>query len=237
MNIETKLKPIWFISLGPGDEELLTISARKKIDDADLIFFPETINTQASNKKAGSLMERLGVPNEKLKPYQLPMTTDCVAAQDVYHKVSMELEHAYQNGLYAAVVAEGDISLYSSAQSIASIVKAKGIPIKFEAGIPSFIEAASRFGISLTRYTESLLVSSKPLKEEELESIIIYSDCIVLMKISRNKEVIKKFIAEHPQLKCYYAERIGMSDEFITENHNQIQERDFPYFSLLIIKK
>ena len=37
-----KTYPIYFVSLGPGDPEMITLQALKKLKNADMIFLPTT---------------------------------------------------------------------------------------------------------------------------------------------------------------------------------------------------
>ncbi len=60
---------------------------------------------------------------------------------------------------------------------------------------------------------------------------------IVVMKGSLCEAEIKSAIAQHPDRKWHYFEFVGMPKEYITSSTDEILQREFPYFSIIISKR
>ena len=60
---------------------------------------------------------------------------------------------------------------------------------------------------------------------------------IVVMKGSLCEAEIKSAIGQHPDRKWHYFEFVGMPKEYITSSTDEILQREFPYFSIIISKR
>ena len=134
-----------FVALGPGGSHLVTARALAALHAVQHVYYPEL----GGKSQARELLVQLGVPGEKLRGYTLPMSHNRQAALEAYAQVAREVAELAQQEHSIAIVAEGDVSIYSSTHYIATQLEAKGISIRHHAGIPSFIAAASALNISL----------------------------------------------------------------------------------------
>ena len=57
------------------------------------------------------------------------------------------------------------------------------------------------------------------------------------MKGSLCEAEIKSAIAQHSDRKWHYFEFVGMPKEYITSSTDEILQREFPYFSIIISKR
>jgi len=71
---------------------------------------------------------------------------------------------------------------------------------------------------------------------EALQEAITQYDMVVLLKIRSVMAVITEVIAGN-DCQIQYSERLGTSEQFITTNWEEVQNRTIPYFSLMTIKK
>ena len=56
--------PICFVSLGPGDPELITLKGLKKLRQAEIIYCPATMNKNGQLlSRAARIIEELGIGN------------------------------------------------------------------------------------------------------------------------------------------------------------------------------
>lgn len=129
--------PITFVSLGPGEAELITLKGLKALQAADCIFCPETPARDGRPlSRAADIMLRLDIPAGHIRRFSLPMSkqrTDALNAYDRVYAEALSLHHA---GRKVAVVAEGDAGFYSSIHYIYEKLQAAGIPVEQIAGIP-----------------------------------------------------------------------------------------------------
>lgn len=133
------MSPIQFVSLGPGEAELITLKGLKALQNADCIFCPETpVRDGHSLSRAADIMLRLDIPANRIRRFSLPMSkqrTDALNAYDQVYAAALSLHHA---GKKVAIVAEGDAGFYSSVHYIYEKLQAAGIPVEQIAGIPRF---------------------------------------------------------------------------------------------------
>ena len=98
--------PITFVSLGPGEAELITLKGLKALQAADCIFCPETPARDGRPlSRAADIMLRLDIPAGHIRRFSLPMSkqrTDALNAYDRVYAEALSLHHA---GRKVAVVA------------------------------------------------------------------------------------------------------------------------------------
>ena len=83
--------PVIFVSLGPGEPELITLKGLKALQNADCIFCPETRTTSGRIlSRAADILHALDIPNTTLSRFALPMSKNREQAFAAYDKVYSE---------------------------------------------------------------------------------------------------------------------------------------------------
>lgn len=83
--------PIIFVSLGPGEPDLITLKGLKALQNADCIFCPETRTTSGRIlSRAADILHALNIPNTTLSRFALPMSKNREQAFAAYDKVYSE---------------------------------------------------------------------------------------------------------------------------------------------------
>ena len=223
--------PIEFVSLGPGDPELITLKGLRKLQEADLIFCKKKKKGDAS--KAADIVRSLSIDEQKIRLYTLPMSRDRSDAQKAYNTLCEELVRQQTEGAHIVVTAEGDAGFYSSTHDICEELQAKGIGWRQIPGVPAFIAAGAEAGLHVVSQNERLTVL--PGTAVGLAEAVERSDSVVIMKLSACAETVHRYLQGHPQITCHYFERIGTPKAFYTNDRDEIQGRTFPYFSLLLL--
>lgn len=223
--------PIEFVSLGPGDPELITLKGLRKLQEADLIFCPATQKGETS--KAADIVRSLGIEGQKIKLYPLPMSRDRSEARNAYQALCEELVRRKAEGKRIVVTAEGDAGFYSSTRDICEGLQAKGIDWQQTPGVPAFIAAGAEAGVHVVSQNERLTVF--PGTMEGVAEAVGRGDSVVIMKLSACAEAAHRYLQKQPQTACHYFERIGTPEAFYTDDRDEIQRRTFPYFSLLLL--
>ena len=220
------------IGVGVGDPENITVKATKKLHEVDVIVLPEA--------KSGEGSTAFNIVREYLKPgveqifLEFPMIKD-VEARKVFRKnnadkVSAELE----KGKNVAFLTIGDPMTYSTYTYVLEHI-ADDVEVETIAGITSFNSIAARLNVPLMIGDEDLKVVSVNRKTDiykEIEN----NDNLVLMKISRNFEKIKKAIIETGNKEnAVIVSDCGKDNEVIYWDIESMEE--VPYFSTMILKK
>lgn len=82
---------IHFVSLGPGDPELITLKALRTLREADYIYTPVPVSRKGRHaSKAAEMMLSLGIREEQIQLYDLPMSKDRDGALEAYEIVARE---------------------------------------------------------------------------------------------------------------------------------------------------
>lgn len=229
--------PIAFVSLGPGEADLITLKGLKALQAADCIFYPATIvKESALSSRALDIMVELKIDSKKAIPFHVPMSKDRSLAIEAYNQVSKEAKQQYLKGLKVAIVAEGDAGFYSSIHYIFDTLTTQNIPVEHIAGIPAFIASGALAGIHIVKQEEELNVIPGIISADDLIDKIKSGKVVVIMKVSQCQEAVKECITAIPTATFHYFENVGVKDkEYYTNNTQEIIARKFPYFSLMII--
>lgn len=229
---------ISFVSLGPGDPELITLKGLKILQDADVILTPSTNrigNEVVSRSK--EILSALEIDEEKIKLFHIPMSKERLDTLKNYGAIAMLAAEYYSDGLKIAIVTEGDSGFYSSSQYINEELMKLDIPTQRIGGIPAFISCAALANIHIAKQEEQLVVIPGKTDSNELISYLNSSKSIVIMKPSLSESVIKEFIYSENNIDHYYFENVGIiGKEYYTTDKKVIIGKKFPYFSLLIIQ-
>lgn len=229
---------VTIVSLGPGDPELITLKGLKILQKADYIFCPYTyLSGDMKISRAQDILTALDIDNAKIIPFKVSMSENRSEAVEVYKDIALQIEDAYKLGYKIAITAEGDAGIYSSSYYINEILTTKNIPVERIAGIPAFIACAASHNIPVSKQRETIGVITHFSSVEELKFKTEEYDTLILMKTSQYESVIKDAIKSFVNMTFHYFENSGVSEkEFYSTNREEILERKFPYFSLIIIQ-
>jgi len=229
------MTPVTFLSLGPGDPELLTIKALKTLKDADVVMVPATRNREGTMKsRATEIISEWHLEN-RLMVYELPMLKDRQAVSLVYDRIFADCVRLFEEGRRVVVAVEGDVSIYASIHYVMERLEKAGIPVEQSAGIPSFIAAAASAGLSLVSQQQRLTILPGDADAETLHQLLSSNHVVVVMKLSQCQEAVKEFLRRNPQTVCHYFENVGTPEAYHTTLCDEIQSRHIPYFSLCVI--
>lgn len=139
--------PIRFVSLGPGEPDLITLKGLKALQGADCIFCPATMTQDGkSSSRALSILNTLGF-SDTVQCFRLPMDKDRTLALRSYEAVYESSKILRAEGQNVVIVAEGDAGLYSSIHYIYDKLQQDDIPVEQIAGIPAFIASGAMAGL------------------------------------------------------------------------------------------
>lgn len=106
--------PIYFVSLGPGDAELITLKSLHALQQADIIYCPSTVREPDKIlSRAATLLHKLGIKGD-IHLFSLPMSKDRTKAIKVYRQLFEEMRLEQKAGKRLAVAVEGDAGIYAS---------------------------------------------------------------------------------------------------------------------------
>ena len=127
-----------FVSSGPGDPELLTLRAIRRLQDADVVLFDDLASGPVLDQ-AGPQALRIAVGKRAGRPS---------AKQE--HVNALLVEHAGA-GRHVVRLKSGDSGVFGRLEEEITALRAAGIPFEIVPGVPSAMAAAAMAGIPLTR--------------------------------------------------------------------------------------
>ncbi|WP_024771471.1 precorrin-2 C(20)-methyltransferase [Aquimarina macrocephali] len=227
---------IYGIALGPGDPELLTLKALRILKEVDLIFYPGSITKDQKKSFVYPILQYHGLEHKELKGFFLNMSYDRKKASETYAATVKDIEEACRSGKKIAIVCEGDISLYASFSYILAELQELQLPVSLVPGINSFSLGASQHQIPLSLLNDKIAIVPRAKNIAEISKYFLEFDTVILMKIRSGWNDFQLELVQK-DWKCYYCERLGTNQEYITTDLNTLTNREIPYFSLLIIKQ
>ena len=219
------------IGVGVGDPENITVKATKRLHEVDVIVLPEAKSGEGST--AFNIVKEYVKPDVEQLFLEFPMIRD-VEARKVFRKnnadvISAELE----KGKNVAFLTIGDPMTYSTYTYVLEHIS-DDVEIETIAGITSFNSIAARLNIPLMIGDEDLKVVSVNRKTDVYKEIENNQN-LVLMKISRDFEKIKKAIIETGNKEnVVIVSDCGKDNEVVYWDIESVEE--VPYFSTMILK-
>ena len=184
MENSKKPKPVYGVSLGPGDPDLITLKGLNTLKKADKIYYPGSIFKSGETKSYSlTILEAYGLDKTKLVGFFLEMNLDRIQVQTVYEDTFHKIQEDVSNGLTVSIVSEGDLSTYSSFSYLLEKLQEANITVQLIPGITSYCLGASENGKPLTLLNETMTIIPRIQSSAELMEALESNSTLVLMKI------------------------------------------------------
>ena len=223
------------IGVGPGDPELLTLKALRRIREADVIAVP-------GEKPAETTAYRIAIQatpemaNKTLIGLDMPMTRDRDTMAASHREAVETIEAILDQGKDVAFLTLGDPSIYSTFSYVQEILEADGYETRSVSGVPSFCAAAARLNIPLGEWGEPILIlPAAQMLEDHLDAGSLPKEgTCVLMKSGRQMYSVKnKLHATGMTVRA--VENCGMPGEKVYRSAEEIPD-DAGYFTLVVAR-
>ncbi len=216
------MKKLFFVSLGPGDYELLTIKALKALQKSEVICIPTKSKGSFKRSLAYLIIEDIKRDfnlKAKLYPVYVPMKFN---PKD-WERESEEILGCFENFDTVSFVTLGDAAIYSTIYYLADFIKEKEPEIyenlEVIPGISSFSLASAKIKKPLCLGESALLIT--PFSNINADKTVVY------MRGERGEDT--SFIKESGEF--YTFERLSLKGEkIISKKVDKIEH----YMTLLI---
>ncbi len=199
------MKKIYLVGAGPGDPELLTIKAKKLLENADLVLYTGSLIPEEILKE---------VPGEKINsaPLTLPEIIEILATAAQEEKLAVRLH-------------SGDPSLYGAIAEEIEELGRRGIAWEIVPGVSSFLAAAAALGCELTipEVSQTVIITRAagrtPVPEKEnlrslashQATLILFLSASLIDKVTR--ELLEGGYPPETPAACVY--RVGWPEQKI----------------------
>ena len=211
------------VGVGPGDPELLTLKAVKRINEADVIACPAKEGTTGvAYRIAEQVCPELACKETLLLDF--PMKKEGLA--EAHRRAAEEIISVLRTGKDIVFLTLGDPCVYSTFSYVSDIVEENGYEVEIINGISSFCAVFARLKIPVVLGDESVIITSG--------EYIDHNGTLIIMKAGGHLKELKEKI-DTAGKDIYLVENCGMADEKVYAGIADIPDRS-GYFSILIIK-
>lgn len=222
---------LYGIGVGPGDPELMTLKAVRKIRECGAVAVPGR-NPEESTAFQIAAKACPEIKDKKLIGIHMPMTRDEEKLRESHEAGAFFLTECLKKEMDVAFLTLGDPTVYSTYLYLHKIVRKQGFPAEIISGIPSFCAAAARMETGLAEKDQALHIIPAAY---EVEDWLELSGTKVFMKAGKQLAQVKEKLSEK-QLAGRMVENCGMKNERLYESIEEIPQ-EAGYYSLIIVKE
>ena len=226
---------LYGIGVGPGDPELLTLKAKRILDEADIIAVP--VKEAGEESTALEIIRPVvDLEQKHLLKVIFRMAKDKEERKKCRAAACEQLTAELAKGRNIAMITLGDVSVYSTYMYVNQYVADHGFETEIIPGIPSFCSGAAAARLPLMEGNESLVIVPSVRAGQQVEDAIAHYDNVVIMKaggsIGRILELMKRY--DRAESCATVISCVGMKDEYIGPLD---PERTYSYFTTVMIKR
>ncbi|WP_141434055.1 precorrin-2 C(20)-methyltransferase [Bacillus sp. 03113] len=232
------LGTLYGLGVGPGDPELITVKAYRKLKESQVIAYPK--KQRGSKSYAQKIIEVYFQPNEKeMLGLVFPMTKDQEVLNNKWSETVELVWEKIQEGKDVAFVTEGDPLLYSTFIHMMQLMKERYPEVKIEVvpGISSMNGAAARLGIPLADGDDHVAIIPARDDYETMKKVIEENDCIIFIKVAKVIDLMLQILRELDLLHKASVVTKVTSDEEIVWSAEELDGADLEYLTLMVVRK
>ena len=224
---------LYGIGVGPGDPELMTLKAKKLIEECDIVAVP--VKKEGEDSVALHIARgAASVPEEKVRRILFTMSKDMTKREACRQAAAEEIMKYLDAGQSVAMPVLGDVGIYSTYSYVHKQLIKAGYEVQMISGIPSFCAGASKANIPIVEGNEGFGVIPSLKGLEQVEKAMDVFDNLVIMKVgSHVKEVYEMLKAKGREDHAIIISNVGMEGEYVGP---LLPDREYGYFTTMIIK-
>lgn len=229
---------LYGLGVGPGDPELLTVKAYRKLKESPVIAYPK--KRKGSKSYAQRIIEVYITPGEKeMLGLVFPMTKDPEILEREWSNTVDLVWEKLKAGKDVAFVTEGDPLLYSTFIHMMNLVKERYPEVKIQTvpGISSINGAASRLGIALAEGDDHVAIVPARDDYEAMKKVMIENECIIFIKVAKVMDLMLNILRELDLLDKASVVTKVTSDEEIIWNIQELDRAELEYLTLMVVRK
>lgn len=227
------------VGLGPGAQDLLSVRADRLVRNARHVAF---------FRKAGRAGQARSIVNGMLAdhaiefPMEYPVTTEIPLTDPRYNEIlsgfyatcTDHLRTLAETGEDVVVLCEGDPFFYGSFMHLYTRLKPH-VPVEVVPAITGMSGAWTATGAPITWGDDILTVLMGTLDEDTLAQRMETADALVVMKIGRNIDKVRRALARAGKFEdAYLIEYAAMPNQNV-QKLCEAEGKITPYFSIIVV--
>ena len=225
---------VYSIGLGPGNPELLTVRARRILEESDIVVVPQSDKTGRSVARDIILHY---IDPSRILMYYFPMNNDRKDLERRYTELARKIKQLTTEGKRLSYVTMGDPTIFSTSNYITEKLRAVGVEVRHVPGISSINAASTMLGLPLCVKGEHFGVYEMPEEVDEAVKLIRRHPTTVFMKVNRKLPVLVEAVRIAVPERAYLARRIGLDEEVFYDILNCSPPPEAAYLSVAVIRR
>lgn len=215
MKFETK-RNLFFVGVGPGDPELLTLKSVRLIKSCDVLFVPVRKKASTESIALNIVKKVIDLRNKQVVFLHFPMVKGSQKMLSELAPAAEAIQKELLEGQIGVFITLGCSTIYSTAGNLFLALKDKHIAMHFVPGVSSINGAAASSGKPLVFSEEKLAILPTTYSIDQIESCINGFQTVVLMKAHSCMDAIVQLIAQKGLLETsFIMEKATTSEESI----------------------
>ena len=230
---------IYGVGLGPGDPELMTVRADRLLRNARHVAF-----FRKAGRKGRAVKIADGIVNPQASEFAMeyPVTTEIPLTDPRYNRIlsgfyedcATHLQQLADSGEDIVVLCEGDPFFYGSFMHLYSRLNGS-CTVEVVPAITGMSAAWTATGEPITWGDDVLTVLMGTLREDELARHMADTDALVVMKIGRNLDKVRRALDQAGLTpRAWLVQYAAMEGQTVTPLANA-QVDSVPYFSMILV--
>ncbi|MBM7602998.1 precorrin-2/cobalt-factor-2 C20-methyltransferase [Metabacillus crassostreae] len=229
---------LYGLGVGPGDPELLTVKAFRKLKESPVIAYPK--KRKGSKSYAHRIIDVYITPGEKeMLGLVFPMTKDPDILEREWSQTVELVWEKLKLGKDVAFVTEGDPLLYSTFIHMMNLMKERypEVTIQTVPGISSINGAASRLGIALAEGDDHVAIIPAQDDYEAMKKALVDHDCVIFIKVAKVIDLMLHVLRDLDLLdKASVVTKVTSDEEIIWDIH-ELDRVELEYLTLMVVRK
>ncbi|MBU0991462.1 MAG: precorrin-2 C(20)-methyltransferase [Proteobacteria bacterium] len=195
MNLRKQPK-LFFIGVGPGDPELLTLKAVRLIKSCDVLFVPVRKKDSTRSIALNIVNQAMDLKDKRVVYLHFPMVKGSEKMLSALSPAALTLQEELSEGETGVFITLGCSTIYSTGGNLFLALQDKDIAMHFVPGVSSISGTAASSGMPLVFSEEKLAILPTTYSMDQIESCINNFETVVLMKAHSCMDAIMKLIKQ-----------------------------------------
>lgn len=230
---------LYGLGLGPGDPELVTVKAVRRLGEVATVFVP--VARPGAPSYARAIAEPyLDLNRQRVVELLFPVGPDRAAWRAAWAAAAERVVAQLAGGEAAAFVTEGDPSLYSTFQYLRAelVRRCPDLQIEVVPGIPSAFAAAAVAGLPLALGDESFAIVPATRGIDAVRHALLSHEAVALLKVApvfdQMLDLLESLgLVQH----AVWIRRVGRPEMQLVHDLATLRGHKLDYFSLLLVRR
>ncbi|WP_223420780.1 precorrin-2 C(20)-methyltransferase [Tateyamaria pelophila] len=239
MRAPQKSGTVYGVGLGPGDQDLLSVRSDRLVRGARHVAFFRKAGKPGQARQIVNGMLAVGAQEI---PMEYPVTTEVPLTDPRYNEIlsrfytdcTARLRALTDAGEDVVVLCEGDPFFYGSFMHLYERLK-DDIPVEVVPAITGMSGAWTATGAPITWGDDILTVLMGTLPEDVLAQNMANADAIVVMKIGRNIDKVRRALKSAGRYEAAWLVEYATMPNQSVQRLAEAEGKVTPYFSIIVV--